>query len=128
MSNQLVVDLSRTIAINPENSEPGSTSKYLDVAMQYVPSLCGETGRISGNEGSDRDWFSALVALNPTIDNLGEVVNTAASQLIEQVKPSEVHITVRISNDVDKNGFCSKTVYFNWTKPECSTAKACTVS
>jgi len=128
MSNHLVVDLNRTITINTNNDEPGSTSKYLDVAMQYVPSMCGETGKVSGAENTDRDWFSALVALNPTIDNLSEVVNTAAQQLIEQVKPSEVHMTVRISNDVDSNGFCSKTVYFNWTKPACSTGKTCSAS
>jgi hypothetical protein len=128
MPNQLVVDLNRTIAINPEAAAEGASSKYLDVALQYIPSESGESSTTAGNEANDREWFSVLVGMNPGINNLGEVVDIAARKLIEQIKPKDVSMTVRLSNDVDKNGFCSKTVYFNWTKPECSEAKACSAS
>jgi hypothetical protein len=87
--------------------------KYLEVALQYMPS-CDKTA--STLEAFDRDWFKTLVDLNPSIDNLGEAVKAAAKALISQVHPAQVDMLVSLSNDVDKLGFCSKTVKFSWSK------------
>jgi hypothetical protein len=110
MSSKLAVEMHRTVALDSTAVEEGASSKYLDVTMQYFPSCKTNT-----DEDKDRDWFKMLVDANPTIDNLSEVVNAAARSMISQVNPSEVNMTVRLSNDVDKHGFCSKTVYFSWS-------------
>ena len=109
--SKLAVEMHRTVALDSAAVEEGASSKYLDVTMQYFPSC----DKANTDEGKDRDWFKMLVDSNPTIDNLSEAVNAAAKSMISQVNPSEVNMTVWLSNDVDKHGFCSKTVYFSWS-------------
>ena len=122
MSRNLMVDLSRTITIDSPNKEEGVGSKYLDVSLQYIPSSCEDADKLTVFESNDRSWVKLLVELNPSINNLSEVVNAAAKKLIDEVKPSEVSLVVRLSNDADCSGFCSKTVHFNWSKED---SKAC---
>lgn len=108
----LSVTLHRGISLGAAcSTEEGKPSKYLDVSLQYCPNSTSE-------EINDRDWFKTLVEFNPSIDNLSEVVNTSARKMIEQVKPAEMHMCVRLSNDVDTNGFCTKEVHFNWSEEE----------
>jgi len=112
MAKHLSVTLHRSISLgSPCATEEGKPSKYLDVSLQYCP-------KVGSEEIHDRSWFKALVDFNPSIDNLSEVVNASARKMIEQVKPAEVYMCVRLSNDVDTNGFCTKEVHFNWSEEE----------
>ena len=114
MANNLSVSLHRSISLGAAcATEEGKPSKYLDVSLQYYPKT---TPAGSSEEVHDRDWFKTLVDFNPSIDNLGEVVSAAAKSMIEQVKPAAVYMCVRLSNDVDTNGFCTKEVQFNWSE------------
>jgi len=117
----LYVEMSRSANIPLEVSDSPSCAasvpcKYLEVALQYVPSCDKEVA--STLEAFDRDWFKTLVDFNPSINNLGDAVKEAAKALISQVNPAQVEMLVSLSNDVDKLGFCSKTVKFSWSKPE----------
>lgn len=115
MANNLSVSLHRSISLGSTcPTEEGKSSKYLDVSLQYYPKM--DSAEINSEEVYDRDWFKALVDFNPSIDNLSKVVNTAAKSMIEQVKPAAVYMCVRLSNDVDTNGFCTKEVQFNWSE------------
>ena len=94
----LYVEMSRSANIPLEVSDSPSCAasvpcKYLEVALQSVPSCDKEAA--STLEAFERDWFKTLVDFIPSIEML-----------------------VSLSNDVDKLGFCSKTVKFSWSKPE----------
>lgn len=116
MAKHLSVSLHRSISLgSPCATEEGKPSKYLDVSLQYCPKI-DAAGTSNSEEINDRDWFKTLVEFNPSIDNLSEVVNASARKMIEQVKPAEVYMCVRLSNDVDSNGFCTKEVHFNWSE------------
>lgn len=121
MAKHLMVSLHRSISLGGAGAiEEGKPSKYLDVAVQYYPKMTDQTtaSTVDSEEALDRSWFKTLVDCNPGIDNLSEVVNASAKSLIEQVKPAEVYMVVRISNDVDRDGFCTKEVQFNWSEEE----------
>jgi hypothetical protein len=119
MAKHLSVTLHRSISLgSPCSAEEGKPSKYLDVSMQYCPKMDSTGISVNSEEMHDRSWFKALVDFNPSIDNLSEVVNASARKMIEQVKPAEVYMCVRLSNDVDTNGFCTKEVHFNWSEEE----------
>ena len=62
--------------------------------------------------------MSVLIGSNPTIDNLGAAVSSAAKSLIDMVKPANVSMSVTISGSSDKNGFCEKTVEYYWDEKE----------
>lgn len=121
-SGNLYVEMSRSANIPLEVSDSPSCGavsapcKYLEVALQYMPSCDKEAA--SALEAFDRDWFKTLVDFNPSINNLSDAVKEAANVLISQVNPAQVEMLVSLSNDVDKLGFCSKTVKFSWSKPE----------
>lgn len=118
MTNHLSVTLHRSISLDAPCTTEGKPSKYLDVSLQYCPKMDSTGNFISSEEIYDRSWFKELIDFNPSIDNLSEVVNASAKKMIEQVKPAKVYLSVRLSNDVDLNGFCTKEVNFNWSEEE----------
>jgi hypothetical protein len=122
MNSDLSVRLYKSMNIPgvAENGEvtPGNGDRFIDVEVAYTPSTCSkitEEERLK-RENFDREWFAALVKLNPTIDNLSVAVNSAAKALIDMVHPESVSMSVTLSGSADKNGFCTKTVQFYWDK------------
>ena len=122
MSSDLSVRLYKSMNIPgvSENGEttPGNGDRFIDVEVAYTPSACSkmtEEEKLK-RENFDREWFSALVKLNPTIDNLSVAVNSAAKCLIDMVQPENVSMSVTLSGSADKHGFCTKTVQFYWDK------------
>lgn len=122
MSSDLSVRLYKSMNI-PGSSDkgeptPGCGDRFIDVEVAYTPSACTkvtEDERLK-RENFDREWFAALIKLNPTIDNLSVAVNSAAKALIDMVQPENVSMSVTLSGSADKNGFCTKTVQYYWDK------------
>ena len=122
MNSDLSVRLYKSMNIPgvAENGEvtPGNGDRFIDVEVAYTPSTCSkmtEEEKLK-RENFDREWFAALVKLNPTIDNLSVAVNSAAKALIDMVQPENVSMSVTLSGSADRNGFCTKTVHFYWDK------------
>jgi hypothetical protein len=98
---------------------PGNGDRFINVEVAYSPSPEHMTEEDKQNrENFDRDWLSILIGSNPTIDNLGAAVSSAAKSLIDMVKPANVSMSVTISGTADKNGFCEKTVEYYWDEKE----------
>jgi len=125
MNSGLSVRLYKSVNIpgaQPKDGEivPGTGDRFIDVEVAYTPSECAkmtEEERLK-RENFDREWFSTLIALNPTIDNLSVAVNSAAKALIDMVNPKDVAMSVTLSGSADKNGFCTKTVQYFWEEPK----------
>jgi len=105
-------------AESAQETTVANSDRYLEVRVAYIPDTCSSIPQDEKlrREHVDRDWFKTLMDLNPNIDNLSTVVDSAAKALIDTVKPVNLSIDVVLSGTADKNEFCTKTVSFNWDR------------